>query len=272
MWDPLQLDVFEGSAKHHWVDMQRGWCHLCQEPVGTNLGVHLSERDHVCLGVFMFMIAHYPRTWGTAQVVRDGLRRFPGVSGNAVAAPWCQDHLHTSSDEVRRAELHAILVELTGPPHCALQHALQSRAPMNLWVSGERMYKIVLSRLVTVMLPPMAPGVHSQFTHKCWGRSNLERMYEGLRIADIKRGFGVEPKTNKDGRAYWMRLLFWELMTALDNRPRGDATAVLLEEALRRLAFELTHHMSMYYMNRAYDVWVKAGRPSPQRLHELGAL
>jgi hypothetical protein len=271
VWDGMRLDVFEGNAKQQWIDDKRGWCWLCSEPVGGNLGVHISDRDHVCLGLFAYMIAQYPRDWSFERVLQSASRP---LREHAAGIPWSQDHLHCTSDCVRRAEITGLLFQLCQHPHDVLSSSFSGKATSNVWVSGERMFKVHLSRLVTVMSPPMAPGVHTQFTHKCWGRSNLERVYDALNIADIKEKlFKVEAKTTRDARAYWMRLLFWEAMTALDNRDVSPVTEVLLEELLRRLAFELIFHMSMYYMNRATQVWQTLSKePSVALLSQLNSL
>jgi hypothetical protein len=368
MWDPLLLDTFEGSAKHQWVDVERGWCHLCQEPVGGSLGVHLSDRDHVCLAVFIYMYQLFPR--GAIMDARDTLqhafRRYHSLHAHATGSPMSQDHLHCVPDTVRRAELEAILLHLTGGPlgsaitgaaeavlssasavshdeaslvgddggdgggvdsqspavggadsegatilpdgtaaaaaggapvtaarssttttgstgstlgnrssstrvkyTAPLTHALQGRAPLPLWVAGERIFKVNIGRLAATMLPPMAPGTQSTFTQKCWGRSNLERMYDALNIARIHKSFGVEPKTTRDSRAFFMRTLFWELHAAMESRELCDTADVLVRDALRRIAFEAMFLQSMYYMNRCQMLVVSLDYPTLSELQLL---
>ena len=123
------------------------------------------------------------------------------------------------------------------------------------------------------MLPPIAPGIHSTFTQKCWGRSNQERAYECLNVAAIHRFYGVEPKTTRDSRAFFMRSLIWEMHTALDNRDVTPVGRTLLEETLRRLSFELVFLQSMYYMNRVQLVVERmGGTPTLEDLHALNLL
>lgn len=273
LYDDGRFDCFEGNAKHQWVDMDKSWCHLCDEPVGGSLGVHLGDRDHVCMGLFLLLHSQYPRAWDPRRVLDAAFREHHALFANACGPSMNQDHMHVEADQVRRSELEAILWHLTRGPNRALTHTLQGTAPLALWVSGERIFKVNLSRLVAMFLPPMGPGVHSAFAQKCWGRSNQERMYEALNIATMNRTFGVDPKTGRESRAFFMRVLIWELHTALDNRDISPVAALLVEEALRRLSFELMFLQSMYYMNRIQTVVTKlGGLPSLQDLHQLNSL
>jgi len=274
LFDPLQLDCFDGNSKSMWVDNDAGWCHLCNEPFGTNLGVHMGDRDHGCLGLFLLLYSQYPRHSPPELVVHDAFRRGQvRLAANALGPPTSQEHLHTTSDAVRRSELEAILWHLTDGPNAALTQALKGLAPMALWVSGERIFKTNLSRMAATMLPPIAPGIHSTFTQKCWGRSNQERAYECLNVASIHRHYGVEPKTTRDSRAFFMRSLIWEMHTALDNRDVSLVARTLLEEALQRLSFELVFLQSMVYMNRIQEVVERlGGTPTYADLHALNLL
>jgi hypothetical protein len=273
LYDDLNLDTFEGNAKYQWIDEKLGWCHLCNEAFGGTLGVHLSDRDHVCLGLFLMLHSQYPRHWGPRACLHAAFEQYSALHDNATGFALTQDHLHCSNDAVRRAELEAILWHLTRGPNKCLDYALQGLAPMGLWVSGERIFKVNLSRLVSMYLPPMAPGVHSTFCQKCWGRSNQERMYEALNVASMHRANGVEPKMVRDSRAFFMRCLICEMHTALDNRRITPTANFLLEEALRRLSFEMIFLQSMYYMNRMQHVVDRlGGAPTLEELHALNSL
>jgi hypothetical protein len=275
LWDERPFDVVEGNAKQQWVDVDRGWCYMCQEAFGTNLGVHLSDRDHVSLSYFLVMYTQYPREWDAARTLAAAQHRFATVAGHAAGIPLSADHLHCSQDAARRAELRALLMHLMAPPHHALQHALQGTANLGLSMSGERMFKETHSRLHATMFPPSAAGVHTQFTHKCWGRTNCERIYDALDLAELQQRYGATVQTSRGGKTALLRTLFFELCAAVDAKDgvgADDVTLVLLREALRRMAFELTFLVGMGYMNRVQTLVQRLGYPTLEALHELNAL
>jgi hypothetical protein len=270
--------VFEGNAKDQWIDNNIGFCHLCQEPTGTSLN-HVGDRDHACMCYFLYLYSLYPRTWSTREIVLHSLNKFPPLAHHCVSTPFSVDHLHTLDDVQRRLELESLLVHLSNPnsPHQVLTNVLQGHAPISLWVAGERIFKPNVSQLVSEMLPPMAAGIQTAVTQKIWSRSGLERMYDATNIAKIQKEFGVEPKHGRLEKAFFMRTLFFELHSALDetrgderktpqvehdffedeeedfslNYDYFDATKrLLIQECLRRMAFELVFMQSMIYMNR----------------------
>ena len=100
----------------------------------------------------------------------------------------------------------------------------------------------------------------------------MERLYDALRIADIQKQFGQEPKLTRDGRSFFLRTLVWELHTAREVRDISPVTSLLIEKALYRLAYEATFLMSMYYMNRVQDLTLTLGFPSMDALYQLNAL
>lgn len=220
----MPLETFEGNAKDHWIDAERGWCYVCQEPVGTSAGNHIGMRDHANMCVFLYLYSLYPRHWSARDVAADALVRHPQLASTVFGFPYGGvDHLHTMCDVERRLEIEAMLLHLTKPPHHAITHTLTQPTPQALWVSGERIFKINLSRLVATMTPPMAAGVHTAFTQKCWSRTNLERMYDLLHIARIHEMHGVKPKEGKLDKAFFMRTLLWELHVARDGSRDVDA-------------------------------------------------
>ena len=268
----LPLETFEGNAKDQWIDATRGWCYLCQEPVGVSAGTHIGDRDHVNMAVFLFLFTLYPRTWSPRDILRDGLARFPGLVQHCTGVPTSQDHLHTLDDTARRAELEAQLEHLCNPPHQAISHSLFGRTPLALWVSGERNFKVNVTRLVATAVPPMSNGVHTAFTQKIWSRTNLERMYDAVNIARIKIAHGVEPKTARLDKAFFMRTMLWELMAALDCKDLDPVTELLVDDTLRKISRELMHLQSMQYMNRAQDLATKMNFPTWGDLRELNSL
>lgn len=268
LFDPLGLDMFEGNGKQMWMDLKSGWCHLCQEPIGSSMGIHIGDRDHICLALFVHLYVNYPRRWSPEGVMLSSECQFPSVHNHA-STHTTTDHLHELTDAQRRADLEAILLHLCHAPHRALSHVLQGRSPSAFWYSGERMFKINLSRLASVMLPPMNAGVLTTFTHKCWGRSNLERMYDALNISRINKTFGVDGKTTKDHKAYYMRSIFYELQSAPYRDDIDEVTRLLIASAKRRLSFECIFLQSMHYMNRIQDIVAQLEYPTPEMLQQM---
>jgi hypothetical protein len=282
--------------------------------------MHIGEREHVVQSVFVYLNALYPRTWSARRVLAEATahgRRFAvprpatvPASPRLVAAcdsPIAalarhtrQDtattdpaHLFTLDDAHRYSELEALILHAALPSDAQsssssssslLQHVLQQSHHIPLHTQGEKMFKSTLSRMLVEMLPALSPVAHTQVTHKAWGRTNLERMYEALRIARIQERVGGTPVTTKDGRAYLMRNLFFELIVATEaascaapvqdasdaaqppqtpsattssvvggggDALSGDVGAVLGAEILRRLSFELIFSSAALFMNRA---------------------
>ena len=273
MFDQLdvKMDIFDGANKNLWMDGKLGWCYLCQEPIGSGVGHHIGERDHICLQLFLAMYAGFPeRRWGSFTLLQRARSSFPALHNHATAFTTSLDHLHSPLDSVRRGELTALLRKLSQK----VLKTLQGPTAMSFWYSGERMFKIHLTRLCSQMLPPMSPGVMTQFTHKCWGRTNLERLYDALDIASIVQELGWEPVTYKDDKAYYMRLLFWDLQNSeLSEESQMDyVTQLLVEETKRRLCFEMIFLQSMQYMNRVHDLVVDMGFPMYQDLLRLNLI
>ena len=81
LWDDAHHEIFEGNMKHEWIDIKSGWCYLCQEPVGQTMGIHISDRDHGNLNLFLFLFSQFPR--------RDELRHIH-LEDALAAVPHCQ--------------------------------------------------------------------------------------------------------------------------------------------------------------------------------------
>lgn len=275
-----KMDTVEELGKHWFIDTKSGWCHLCEEPVGIMAAHHSGDRDHMCLHFFLILHAHMPmRSWGSAHAVLEAAQHVgpgPGrlMEGGSlyrhVSIAHTMEHLHTQTDAVRRAELHSLLLHLTRSPHQVITHALQGRAEVGVWYSGERMFRAELARKATQLFPPMAAGVITQFNHKCWGRTNLERTFDALNIAGILNAYGAPAPTEKDDKAYFMRSLFAVLMHAPITEGCSEVGIELARLARQRLVFEMIFMQTMQFMVKAQAAMKRLGYPTYEDLVALG--
>ncbi|RNF11725.1 uncharacterized protein Tco025E_06576 [Trypanosoma conorhini] len=290
------------------------YCHLCHEPVEVALR-HCAWWDHVTRLIAVRLIAIHPRRWDPAAVIQEAGEMLPAaVMAEPRPHPFLPLAARLDPDDaaltdmrscyvfereavVRRAELAAILRVLCAANDADSRSGAERRrvsitpvlreslvlSPCGSPAStvGERTFRAYVSRQMSVALPPMAPEPTTRLQQRCWGRKNLEIMFDLLDVASLQRLAGAPSvaETKKE-KATILRQIVYELATTLsegdavcadaprakrNSTPSADAelqTHLLVEMALQRLAHELIHLHTMLLMDQAYETYAKLGYPS----------
>ena len=353
LFENNKYDIIECNNKAAWADHRTGYCHLCREPIGGSIGIHIGDRDHTSMQVCMIFSSIYPRSWKPKELFNDirsscgmevearpngnatrssnprvsaiemELRRklFSPVLAFATNSNNC-DHLHAYDDTKRRAELESLILHLIDggtmsridssltkwssvpeelldepfqqmrlndarpaahtptmpltalvdaplnldaenalvrtrrPPNAVLTHSIvEPNGSFPFWYSGERMWKRHMIKMITMMFPPMQAGVLTNFSQKCWGRVNGERMFDALHIQNVRKSLNLPlVPENKERKAFFVRAILWELVSAKMRPGVTPATEALIEITIRRFCFELIFLQTMVYMNKVQDV------------------
>ncbi|AAZ13334.1 hypothetical protein, conserved [Trypanosoma brucei brucei TREU927] len=323
--------IFECPNKHIFLDTNASYCHLCREPLGVSSFTHLSDREHHNVQLFLFLSAAFPR--GTLRDATDlsttfakttwrAIGRGDNTAGESIlyhpdevmddAARFCPrllaavkgGYAHTEQEALRRASLQSMLILLSSGS--ITSDGATRREPAVLGVfhgdvlpelahSGERLFKGEVSRLIVEWFPALSAGVGTQIAHKCWGRSNLESVFDALQLQTLinqrcnraaVRGSGsgwkstlMKGLTTKTEKATFMRLLMWELTTrnedvggdTNDGVSLNKVDRLLLELTRKRLAFEMVYLQSLKYMHLADALLQEMSYPSLEDLVLIGA-
>ncbi|EKF37668.1 hypothetical protein MOQ_002137 [Trypanosoma cruzi marinkellei] len=314
--------IYDPSNDSKLAFVTDNYCHLCHEPVEVAIQ-HCAWWDHVTRLAAIRLIAIYPRRWSPVAVLREANEVLPAaVMVSPRPHPFLSFSESVDTDDVslmdmsscylfereavvRRAELAAILRVLCtrkDADSCdGAEQRISSIIPVlreSLFLSpngtpaassGERTFRAYISRQISVFLPPMAPEPTTRIQQRCWGRKNLEIMFDLLGVASLQKlaGAPVEAVT-KNEKAAVLRQIIHELATVLSESDVDSAdtsyvktngmssvnaeeqTRLLAEMALQRLAHELIHLHTMLLMDQAYETYVKLGYPSEGMLEKSG--
>ncbi|KAH9577725.1 hypothetical protein LSM04_001232 [Trypanosoma melophagium] len=148
---------------------------------------------------------------------------------------------------------------------------------------GERTFRAYISQLITVLLPPMAPEPTTRIQQRCWGRKNLEIMFDLLGVASLQKIAGAPTvAVTKNEKGVIIRQIVYELATVISQCDVMEAdiacaeqnsktsldsviqTRLLADLALQRLAYELIYLHTTVLMEQNWEVYVKLGFPSEE--------
>jgi hypothetical protein len=303
--------LFEGlpRSKRVWIDSVKCFCHLCREPV-SNMLTHACWWDHVTLHWAMRHMSTVRRHWSCRRVLYDHKQPLLGVARPAgglpralsvskmLTAPRFNPHPRSpfetvlqveKADEMRRMELASLIRVLNRPPFSCISFSFRDYRSGAVG-QGERMFRAEVSRLCQTMIPPCSAETMTRLQQKCWGRKNLEILFDRLRLGEVMEECGVTAATEKDAKGAIMRQMFFELLMAgMDSDVRQAAAGehpdegrhgshtvfdevreLLVEQALHRMAFELIYLRTMVLLETAAPTWMGLGPPTNEQFDLSG--
>lgn len=299
------------KTKKVWIDRGMAYCHLCREPVSNmqshsgwwdHVNLHLyfrlwcaQPRRWAAKDVLWRAKARFPHLFHVCapptQVTCSSSSGSDGPSSSRyVSASDFLDVLYNGSsstalssrsllavapferdDVLRRAELTALLRAQCVAPISSLRMAFSGAYDAGAAGQGEKMFRGTLSRVATILLPPMSPETHTRMQQKCWGRQTLEMAYTFLGIGKIQLElFSVPPKVDKNARGLVMRQLFFELHLLQTDARATELQRYLAELTLQRLAVELIVTRTGLYMGTARSVVEFFGTPTLESVEDSG--
>jgi hypothetical protein len=224
--------IFAATArsKKVWLDKTRWHCVLCGEPI-SKLS-HLGWWDHVNRHHWIALTAAYQRSWNAKQVLLTAERIIPLPRRSSIL----QSDSVSVFEATRVAQIKALIWHLLA--HRQLSAFSDSLTRTSMAVEGERCFRAVVSSTCLRSMPPMSSECMTRFQQKCWGRKNLERLYDALELGRLLEEYSqCKPEESKDGKGEVMRALLYELFTL---RQSGDVLVSLVAElTLQRSAQEL---------------------------------
>lgn len=250
------------AATERWLDRGRAFCHLCDEPVAT-MATHTGYWDHCNMLLFTRLCARYSRAWPSAESV------LASKYGRACAR---QAALRRDESSVfRRDAIKSLVDEMalpasssTGAPlRGTLTRALHGHWDWAMGGLGERQYREALGRVMVRCLPPLSAQLQTRFQQKCWGRKNLEQLYDAMDIGGLEvRAGAAARREEKNDKGSFMRQLFSEMMllsysglvaaeVSAARKPVTDVQVAALTWVLEAIAVELAFMTSQHYMERA---------------------
>ncbi|EAN76523.1 hypothetical protein, conserved [Trypanosoma brucei brucei TREU927] len=287
------------------------YCKLCCEPVELPIR-HCAWWDHVTRMAGLRLTAIYPRRWDPSALMQElwagkfpvrfmnTERPHPYLRPSHDGPSWSdlrQCYVFEREAVVRRGELRAILhilsTDVSGGRRVLRESLVLSPDGSYAANVGERTFRAFISRHITPLLPPMGPEPTTRLQQRCWGRKNLEAMFDLLGVEALQRLSGVEEvAVTKNEKATVMRQIVYELTTVLSECDARELSAsnehanegahsvkiakdethmqvrLLVELALQRLSHELIHLHMMLLIERVWNAYANLGYPGEEAFEE----
>jgi len=297
---PLHIFDCVPRSKRVWIDARAGYCHLCAEPV-SNLSTHSGWWDHVNYHYSLRHLSVVDRPSDQClneeslrgpAVLQSSRRYFPKVEWNtprrhpSLGGHIC--HVYEKDDLVRLITLRHLLEWLCQEGVLTFALGEVRHGAVN---EGERMFRADVSRQCQMIFPPLSPQCMTRIQQKCWGRKNLEVLFDTLRLGDLQTRYaGVAPSTEKDDKGAILmpnkernKIRFSSCTStgyakaalrangACSPRAyRADAAVlqIVSSKALHCMAFELIALRSAQWIDSSWAKWVAFGAPTSREMED----